>query len=68
MKPNAIAKNASRLIIGLAANSEKPVATPTHAPRTVGIIDSASSQYVLRSTRLRTSAVLTVPPRPKLYG
>jgi hypothetical protein len=33
------------LIAGLvAANSEKPVARPTHAPSTVGIMDSASSQ------------------------
>ncbi len=45
MKPNAIARNAMKLIVGLvAAKSEKPVATPTHAPRTVGTIDSASSQ------------------------
>ena len=45
MKPKAIAKNASMLIAGLvAANSEKPVARPTHAPSTVGIMDSASSQ------------------------
>jgi len=45
MKPKAIAKNASRLMAGLvAAKSEKPVATPTHAPSTVGTIDSASSQ------------------------
>ena len=38
-----------------------PVVTPIHAPSTVGTIDSASSQYVLRSTRLRCSTDVTSP-------
>ncbi len=37
----------------------KPVDTPIHAPSTVGTIDSASSQYVLRNTRLRCSTLGT---------
>ncbi len=45
MKPNAIARNAMKLMAGLvAAKSENPVVTPIQAPSTVGTIDSASSQ------------------------
>jgi len=45
MKPNAIARNPMKLKVGLMlANSEKLVATPSHAPNTVGTIDNASSQ------------------------
>jgi hypothetical protein len=33
-----------------------PVASPSHAPSTVGTRLNASSQYVLRNTRLRCSA------------
>lgn len=69
MNPNAIAKNADILIMGLVAeNSEKPVTTPIHAPSTVGTIDNASSQYVLRSVELRASDTVIAPFRPKLYG
>ena len=36
-----------------------PVLTPIQAPSTVGTIDRASSQYVLRRTRLRCSSLAT---------
>ena len=42
-KPNAIAKNAIKPMKGLPAKSENPVATPIHAPNTVGTIDNAKS-------------------------
>ena len=58
MKPNAPAMKTTKLIIS-PIEATMPVVTPTQAPRTVGTIDSASSQYVLRSTRLRCSRLGT---------
>jgi hypothetical protein len=60
MKPNAPARNTMALMPGPIARV-MPVVTPIHAPSTVGTIDSASSQYVLRRTRLRCSADVTSP-------
>ena len=44
MKPKAIARKAIRPMNGLPAKKLKPVVTPIQAPRTVGIMDRASSQ------------------------
>jgi hypothetical protein len=45
-------------MIGAALNSEMKLSCmPAKAPATVGSIDSASSQYVLRRTRLLSTAV-----------
>ncbi len=43
-------------------------AMPAQAPSTVGIIDSASSQYVLRNTALRASSEPDVVVAPYAYG
>ena len=62
-KPKAIAMKTMKPMNGLPEKNEKPLLTPIHAPRTVGTMDSASSAYVLRSTRCVDSRV-TAPPRP----
>ena len=64
IKPNATTMKTRKLLPGLAAITVvSPAATPIHAPSTVGIIDSASRRYVLRSTLLRACTVVTPPAR-----
>jgi hypothetical protein len=42
-KPKATARKTMKPMNGLPAKKEKPLRTPIQAPRTVGIIDRASS-------------------------
>lgn len=64
MKPRAPARNTTRPTPGERARAT-PVVSPIHAPRTVGTMDRARSQYVLRKTRLRcASAVADAPAEP----
>ena len=55
IKPKAPPRKTIRLMPGPIAPT-MPVLTPIHAPSTVGTIESASSQYVLRRTRLRSAS------------
>src|SRR5690606_34306721 len=57
IRPKAPTRNTMALRPGLAPITWlMPVYRPTAAPRTVGTRDSASSQYVLRSTLFRTTS------------
>ena len=60
IKPNAPPRNTIRPNPPVNA-CVMPVATPSHAPATVGNRLRARSQYVLRSTLFRCTAVLTAP-------
>ncbi len=60
MKPNAPPRKTIRPRPPV-SGAVMPVATPSQAPSTVGIMLSASSQYVLRRTLLRSAAVVETP-------
>ena len=59
-KPKAIAMKTIKPIKGLVRKNEKPVVTPTHAPKMVGTIVKANRANVFRRTRLRVIASVRV--------
>ena len=64
-KPKATAKKIIAPINGLPSKKVKPMATPNHAPMTVGTMESAKRAQVFLRTRLRDWAVATETSRPK---